>query len=173
MREGETTAQRIIKNVLIAFGAFGAGLIVAVVVTRDPLVALTPELLSAARDRWRSAAIDDYDLRYTMHGSDYDVRVRDGIVVEATVDGTTPRNANLGDLSMDGLLRVVQMECDALTDESGPFASGSQSVIARVRFHPQLGYLQRYLRSGGGFGQSAAIDIESLTPITSDTLAAP
>lgn len=173
MADGETKAQRIIKNVLIAFGAFGAGLIVAIVATRDPLDALTPELLSAARDRWQSAAIDDYDLRYAMHGSDYDVQVRGGIVTDATVDGQPPRNANLGDLSMDGLLRVVQMECDALTDQSGPFASGSQGVIARVRFHPELGYLERYLRSGGGFGQSAAIDVEFFAPITSDTPAAP
>lgn len=173
MAEGETKAQRIIKNVLIGFGAFGAGLIVAIVATRNPLDPLTPELLSAARDRWRSAGIENYDLRYSQHGSNYDVRVRGGVVVDASVDGQAPQNANLGDLSMDGLLRVVQMECDALTDESGPFASGSQAVIARVRFHPELGYLQRYLRSGGGFGQSAAIDVEFFAPITSDTPTAP
>jgi hypothetical protein len=51
------------------------------------------------------------------------------------------------------------MELENLADPAGPFAGRAESVLARVRFNPDLGYPERYLRSAGGFGRGADIQV--------------
>lgn len=117
---------------------------------REPTVPLTVEGLREARHRWQAAGIGDYDLRYRMHGATYDVSVRDGIVTTVVANGNAANPADAGSYGMDGLLNLLAMELENAATAGGPFVGGAGSVLMRVRFHAELGYLERYLRSGGG-----------------------
>ena len=139
--------------------AFLATLAVTWFVIREPMEPLTAESLREARIRWREADIHDYEIRYDMHGSRYDVRVRDGLVVDLKVGGKQPVSADWGAYSVEGLFDVLDMEVENLTDSYGPFGSQAGSVIARVRFNQEHGHIERYLRSGGVGGLPVAIQL--------------
>lgn len=145
--------------------AFVVGLALAFLWLRQPTQPFTRERFETARERWREAGIDSYHLRYRMNASIYGVTVRDRIVTEVTVDGRAPHGGNRRLYSMDGLFETLQLELDNLTDPGGPFGAQADSVIARVHFHPTLGYIERYLRTSGGAGSGAAIELLEFTPL--------
>ncbi len=136
-------------NIKRALVAFVIGLTAFVLVLREPTEKLTIELLASARQRWRLAKIADYDLRYRMHGSEYAVRFRDGMVIETQVDGNPAMSRDLSNYSVEGLFDILELDLDNLADPNGPFGRTAQQVIVRVRFHREVGYIDRYLRSGG------------------------
>ena len=144
--------------------AFVVGLLGAVWGLREPMVPLTTEALAGARDRWAMAGIRDYDTSYRMHGSLCEVKVHDGIVVELEVDGQQSRSADWGSYSMVGLFDLLELELENMDDPHGPFAGGTETIVARVRFNREHGYVERYLRAGGGLPQGATITIITLTP---------
>jgi len=144
-------------------GAFVVGLAGAVLWLREPMGPFTAESLEAARQRWRDAGIKSYRVRYRMHGSDYDVTVKDSLVADVLVDGRAPLAAELDTYSIPGLFRLLEMELENIHDPNGPFAAGNTRVLARVRFDPRLGYVERYLRSGGPT-QGATIELASFEP---------
>ena len=146
-------------NLILMGIAFLATLVVTWLVIREPMEPLSAEVLRMARTRWREASIRDYQIRYDMHGSRYDVRVRDGLVVDLKVGGKQPVNADWGAYSVEGLFDVLEMEVENLTDSHGPFGSQAGSVIARVRFNHEYGHIERYLRSGGAVGLPVAIQL--------------
>jgi len=137
--------------------AFVVGLVGAVWGLREPMVPLTPEGLAAARRQWIEAGIRDYDASYRMHGNVCEVQVRDGIVTELEVDGRPSTSAEWGSYSMVGLFDLLELELENMADPHGPFVGGSQTVVARVRFNETYGYVERYLRSGGGLPKGASI----------------
>ena len=139
--------------------AFLAALVLTLFVIREPMEPLTSEALHEARDRWRQAGINDYQLRYDMHGSRYEVRVRHGLVVNLQVNGRQPVSADWGAYSVEGLFEVLEMELENLTDTTGPFGASVGPVIARVRFNDQQGHLERYVRSGSGGGRPVSIQL--------------
>lgn len=143
-------------------GAFGCGLIAAFLVFREPMTALTADGLSGARAVWERAGFASYDAAYMMHGSRYEVEVRDRIVTAVIVDGRPARTADLGSYSIPGLFDLLDLELENLSDPNGPFRYGLDAVVARVRFHEQYGYVERYLRSGGGQHRGAAIEMKSV-----------
>jgi hypothetical protein len=49
------------------------------------------------------------------------------------------------------------------TDPAGPFAGRAETVLMRVRFNRELGYVERYLRSSGGQGRGASIEMIEFT----------
>jgi hypothetical protein len=145
-------------NILSAFVAFVIGLVAFLLVVREPTVPLTAEGLSDARWRWREAAVRDYEIRYRMQTSEFAVRVRGGTVIEATVDGRPVTSADLGSYGVEGLFDVLELDLENLSGPNGPFAGQFGNVIVRVRFHETLGYVERYLRSGG-MGRGASIEL--------------
>ena len=147
-------------NIKWAVVAFVIGLTAFLFVLREPMEPLTIELLASARQRWRLAKIADYDLRYRMHESEYAVLCRDGTVIEAQVDGTPAMSRELSNYGVDGLFDILELELENLADPNGPFAGQTRSIIVRVRFNEELGYLERYLR-GGGMGRGATIELIS------------
>jgi len=153
----------ITRSVLIAAIAFVAGLVITVIARREPMEPLTPDVLSAARERWNDASLDSYDIRYKLNGSVFDVQVRGGIVHEVLVDGTRPIASDWGHYSAKGLFDLLELEVEHLTDTSGPFGGRSTAVIAKVRFDEHYGYPTRYLRSGGG-PAPAVVQVESFAP---------
>ena len=150
-------------NFLLMCAAFFVGAGGAVLWYREPMTPLTREVLAAARQRWRAAGVRGYTVRYRMHGSEYAIEWRDGIVEQASVDDRPPTTTDLNAYSLDGLFDTLEQELDNLTDPAGPFAGHAGTVLMRVRFNPKLGYVERYLRSSGGHGRGASIEIIEFT----------
>jgi hypothetical protein len=146
-------------NLFLMCAGFVIGAIGAVLWFREPMEPLTREGLAAARQRWRAAAVRAYEVRYRMHGSEYVIHGRDGIVEEASVNGRPPTTSNLNVYSIDGLFDTLEQELENSTDPAGPFAGRAETVLMRVRFNRELGYLERYLRSSGGQGRGASIEM--------------
>lgn len=132
------------RHILLGAAAFLCGLIATAVLLRRPMEALTPERLAEARRQWHEADIHDYDLICETSQGTYGVTVRDDIVVGLTLNGHETDSAQPGLYSVPGLFRTLEMELD-LPAMSPP---GAQ-ILERVRFHPQVGYLESYIRSGG------------------------
>ena len=151
-------------NLILMCAAFMLGAGVAVFWFREPMSPLTRELLATARQRWRVAGVRGYAVRYRMHGSEYAIQWRDGIVEQAMVDNCPPTTTDLNAYSIDGLFDTLELELDNLTDPTGPFAGLAGTVLMRVRFNPKFGYVERYLRSSGGHGRGASIELIEFTP---------
>lgn len=148
------------QKILIYGTAFVGGLIAALYVFRVPTVALSTDVLSAARQRWNSAGISDYDLDYLMHGMKYHVQVRQNIVTTARIDGQELHSAELGLYSMDGLFSLLAMELENAEDARPP-------PTLRVKFNAKHGHLERYIRGGSGLGRGTSIEVYELTPVES------
>lgn len=125
--------------------------------SREPTEVLTTEALTAAVQRWREGDVRDYRMRFDMHGSLYKVEIRRGIVETATVDGNPLRSADPGAYSVDGLFETLELELENRSDPRGPFVGQARTMVMRVRFNKELGYVERYLRSSGGMGRGASI----------------
>lgn len=134
-------------------------------VSREPTETLTTEGLAAARQRWRAGDVTNYRIRFDMHGSVYEVEVRRGIVETATTDGNPLRSADPGAYSVDGLFETLELELENRSDPRGPFAGRAETMVMRVRFNKELGYVERYLRSSGGMGRGASIVMLEFEPI--------
>jgi len=156
-------------HILLGALAFAIGGVISLIGLRERTEPLTTDLLRDARTRWEAHGIADYDLRYRMHGSLYAVSVRGGIVISMRVDGIEPRSADLAAYSVEGLFDTLEMELEGLADPRGPFAGGNRAVLMRVRFNASLGYVERYLRSGGGGRQGVAIEVLAFEPINNVT----
>jgi len=148
--------------VLLSLVGFAAGVIAAGWFLRgDALEPLTRANLNLARERWRHAGIRDYDVHMQMNASEYAVVVRSGIVTQVRVNGLEAPSNTWRNYSVDGLFGTLEQELDNLTDPTLPFAAPTMVVLARVRFHSEWGFPQRYLRSGGPMGKTAVIEVRS------------
>ena len=156
----------ITKRYMLLMGlAFVVGLAGAVWEFREPMMPLTAEGLAGARDQWARADVRDYDAFYRMHGSLCEVKVREGIVTGLEVGGRQSRSADWGSYSIVGLFDLLELELENMDDPNGPFVGGNATVIARVRFHAEHGYVERYLRVGGGLPKGASIEMIALKPV--------
>lgn len=151
-------------NLTIAGVAFLLATVAMFLVAREPTEPLTEDALAEARQRWQTSGVSNYQIRYEMHGSRYDVTVRGGIVTDATVNDAPLRSADPGAYSVEGLFRTLELELDNLDDPRGPFAGRAATMVMRVRFNEALGYVERYLRSSGGMGRGASIVVISFEP---------
>lgn len=138
------------------------GLIAALLYLRVPTVPLTQEALNRARQRWNDAGIRSYRATYRMHGSLYEVEVRDGFVASITVNGQTPSIAQPGAYSVEGLFDTLQAEIENINDASNPLGTPAGNVVARVRFDARQGYPQRYIRGGTGLNRGSTLEMLNL-----------
>ena len=147
------------RNMLLGLAAFVVASTATLLAFRQPTEALTATALSDARDRWRDSGISSYRSRFRMNGATYDIEVRGGIVTTALVDGRPARSSSLYSYSVPGIFDTLELELENLADPRGPFAGRAGNILARVRFNDELGYVERYLRSSGGFGRGASIEL--------------
>jgi hypothetical protein len=140
-------------------GAFLAGLIAALWFVREPTERLTPENLKAARQKWREAEITDYELEFRMQGSPCEVKVRGGVVEDIRMGGRIPTSSDWSMYTVEGLFDTLEMELEALGRTAGDGQAATQPAQMRVRFHPRVGYVERYLRSGIGPSGGASIEM--------------
>lgn len=139
--------------------AFPCGLCVAFFYLREPMVDLTEASLSAAKERWRNARVVDYDIRFNMNGSLFELVVRAKEVTSILVNGQRPETVDEDAYTVDGLLEILDLELENLTDPNGPMTIGRNVAYARVRFHEEMGYVERYVRSRAGWGRGASIEL--------------
>ena len=152
------------RNLIVAVCGFLLGLLAAFFYFREPTIPLTQSALAQARQRWKEAAIRAYRATYRMHGSLYEVDVRDGLVVGFTVNGQTPSVAQPGAYSIDGLFDTLQAELENIHDPSIPLGMPPGNVVARVRFDDHLGYPQRYIRGGTGPSRGSSLEMLEFRP---------
>lgn len=146
------------RNVVLMLAAFPIGILAGVWYVREPTAALTREALSQARQRWRDAGVTSYELSYDMLGSAYRIVWRKGRVEDASVNGQPPTSGDWRAYSVEGIFDTLEQELDNVADAAGAYAGRDDLVMMRVRFHPRLGYVERYLRGGGWIGRGATIE---------------
>jgi len=147
------------RNLTLALFGFVAALVATLFAFREPMQKLTPEGLEEARIRWSQQESPSYRLKYVMHGSTYEVSVGDDGQVQALVNGQPPTGGQTSPFVVEGIFDTLEMELDNLEIPAGPFAGRREMVLMRVRFHPKLGYVERYLRSSGGYGKGVSIEV--------------
>ncbi len=156
------------RNLIVAATAFLLGLLAALLYLREPTIPLTQDALSQARQHWRNASIRSYCATYRMHGSLYEVEVRDGLVTTINVNGQTLSIAQPSAYSIDGLFETLQTELENITDSSNPLGTPPGNVVARVRFDERLGYPQRYIRGGTGLSRGGTLEMLEFQPASSE-----
>lgn len=166
---GTVTIASMRRNVVVSVLALVAGLLLGIWWMREPTVPLTAGVLDEARDRWNRHGPSSYRLRYKMNRDSYDVVVQDGIVIEATVNQQRPRTDNLRAYSMDGLFDLLLLELEAIGDPMGPFSGRAETFLARVRFHPEDGHVERYIRNSAGVAIGAQIQVLQFERLQSDS----
>jgi len=157
------------RNALLALAAFILAAIGSLLMLREPTIPLTEERLAEARRRWRQADVENYRAQYEMNRSRYDVTVRDGIVVEAVIDGKPSHGGQWRLWSIEGLFDTLAIDLNNLNNPDGALSKAKDAVILRVRFHPELGYVERYVRSSAGPGSGALIEMKEFTRLASDS----
>ncbi|NOT00624.1 MAG: hypothetical protein HOP29_08355 [Phycisphaerales bacterium] len=143
---------------------------------REPLDRLDGARLRIARQNWRSAGIHNYHATYEMAGGVYRVDVRVGRIATLELDDGPVTTSEPERFTIDGLFDVLEMELDAFdspddADRTAGDATAADTAepgrhaIMRVRFHPKLGYVERYLRTVTGSGRTHGIEMKSFSTV--------
>ena len=127
------------------------GLLVGLLVLRGGAPSeLTSTELAAARELWDTKGPASYTIELQMGGSLTDrrrIEVRDGKVVDMTVDGRPASEDSWAFWSVDGMFDFLEAE---LRNKEKPprtlGVSGPDQVILRARFDADLGYPTHFLR---------------------------
>lgn len=151
-------------------GAVLLGLVAAVIFLREPTSPLTAEGIEEARRLWRAAHAENYDLNLVVRTGDatpslYEVRVRNGRVIQLHRNGLPADSNRPNDFSVPGLLDTLEREFKLALDPAGPFSASSGRVLMRVRFNQKLGYPERYLRSAAGSRSNMEIQVRSFRAV--------
>jgi hypothetical protein len=151
------TRRRRLSTIVLALAlgaALGLGVTVGLVswlTSSDKTVPLTAENLEQAQQLWQAHGPKSYDLDLAIGGlraGTVHVEVRDGQVTAMTRDGHTPSQRRTWDVwAVPGQFDTLETELADLTHPERGFAAppGAQ-IIERVRFDPELGYPQHYVR---------------------------
>ncbi len=139
-----------------------AGLIAAALAAREPTERLTAANLAAARQRWTAAGLRDYSLDLDIGGTLYEVEVQRGAVISLRVGGHAAASHDAQSYSVDGWFSTLELDLELAADPHGPLAGGAE--LLRVRFHPQLGYPERYVRAVSSAGRTQVVQVRRLEP---------
>lgn len=142
-----------------------AVMVAAILILREPMEAFTRQRLDEARKSWEQAGFLDYNMSLEMAGNAYRVEVRGGMVRRLTQNGRTTTTHRPQDFSVTGLFDTLERELEIRDDPRNAFGGEPANTILRARFHPKLGYPERYLRVVGGTGRSLAIYVTALSPV--------
>ncbi len=133
---------------------------------------VTHESVQAARQLWTHAGIRDYDLDWSVTGSNnarYHVTVRNGEVHQIQAirpDGTlgTLHSGKPEMFGIDGLFRTMDEELAVCAKSERPFGQPKGTRVV-MRFLPdaRLGYPHWYHRDVLGSPMSMAIEVNALT----------
>ena len=146
------------------------GILAGIVARREPLPDLTPAELQQARAAWSARGPQSYDLEVLVHADRledgrFEVHVRDGALVSTQRNGLTTTGVEEG-YTIPALFDMLEREIElAGTPQSGLGAPAGYRAYLRARFHPQLGYPERYRRVVGGASNGVEITLTRFTPV--------
>lgn len=150
-RKRPRASMRVLAIVLGALAGLLGGVLTLIFINRDPLPPVTRKDHQQALNRWREADISDYDLSLRVVGNQnsvYHIQVRDSQVVRATRNGQElTRSAERDAWSVEGLFDVIAEDLRLAELAQSPEApEGLPRLALYGKWHPQLGYPQRYRR---------------------------
>jgi hypothetical protein len=122
---------------------------------------LKPEQLAVARALWAEKGPADYDMEYTQIGSasgTIDVKVRNGVIVSATLDGRPLDPAQHRYYDMRGLFNSID---GFLEHDQKP---GQPRTFTKATFSAQDGHVIRYIRRVPGSSERLEINVK-LRPV--------
>jgi hypothetical protein len=127
----------------------------------DPL---TPAVLSAQQEKWKSHQPGFYRLVVEMSGDRvetgaFEVLVRSGEVVSLRRNGIVVKPERDQDYAMDGLFRMLQQELGLAERPAVLGAPGGYSVYTLANFDEETGRLIHYRRTVGGTSNSIEIKV--------------
>jgi hypothetical protein len=110
---------------------------------------LTLEKLQVAEQRWRTNGPASYDLNYTTARQaeppdEFHVQVRKGKVVSVTCNGKPVEERLYRYSSMPALFSFIE---DYMRQDDEAAKEGKRRPYAYGDFHPELGYVRRFVRS--------------------------
>lgn len=135
----------VLGTALTCFGLIG---LLAVFAPRS-LPALTQERLNAARSRWEEGGPASYHLQIQVKGNApglYELTVKEGKVVEATINGRPPARHTWDTWKVPSQFEFIQRELDGAAQPGKVFGVEGATVVQRAEFDAEYGYPQRYLR---------------------------
>jgi hypothetical protein len=112
---------------------------------KDAIPALDPQQFEAARLRWQSNGLADYDIETVVAGpqsATYSVSVRNGTVTQALREGsplTQPRT--MGTWSVPGMFRTIEIDLENIAEHPD-----STQLILRAEFDSLNGLPRQYQR---------------------------
>jgi hypothetical protein len=141
---------------------------------------VTPEAIAQAKQLWAKAGIHDYDLEWTVTGTQsnhYYVTVRGGEVRNAESIRPEGRRIPLTShdtryYSVDGLFLTMADYLALLKKDEGSDQPNGSRVVMRFKPDSKLGYPQWFRRDVMGKSQTLAIDVVKLVPQASTSKAA-
>jgi len=131
--------------------ALVGGLLVGLLVLRGGSAPeLTESGLDTARAAWSSKGPANYTIELQMGGMLTDrrrIEVRDGVVVDMTVNGRPASEDSWVYWSVEGMFDFLQTELRNKQDPPRALGvAGPDQIVLRARFHPELGYPTHFLR---------------------------
>jgi hypothetical protein len=134
----------------IAVGAVGA-LIALRIINHDSTPRLTPADYYAARERWKAAALPDYDIEIEVAGPQaavYRVEVRGGQPTAAWRNNRPlTQRRTFGTWSVPGMFSTMARDVDVVERRAaGRAKPGEIELILKAQFDPQYHFPQRYQR---------------------------
>lgn len=118
----------------------------------DPTPEITGESFTAARQRWRAADVDDYDIEIEVTNGGklerYEVVVRDGTAETATRNGAPLTNRRTFETwSVPGMFGTVDSDWQHIDKRlSGKADASTLQLTVRTEFDSEYGYPKKYRR---------------------------
>lgn len=132
-----------------AIGLLGAVAILVVLSWNRP-TELTRSEFDAAQQRWRAAAIDDYDIEIMVTGiraATYRVQVRGGNPASATIDGRALKNRRtFGTWSVPGMFNTIESDVEHVERRLTEADPRSARLTLFATFDELHGYPKKYHR---------------------------
>ena len=137
---------------------------VFLIVACSRLPTLTPEILSAAEQKWNAHKATSYQLRVEMSGDRietgrFEVEVRSGQIETVRRNGLPIRAEAGQDYTIEGLFRVLNQELSLAAKPSMLGAPEGYSIYVTAKFDDVTGRLIRYRRIVGGTSNSIEIKV--------------
>lgn len=161
-----------VRRTLGAFLAFGALAIAALIGLRNwvgpGLPECKPENLLAARERWESAGVRDYDLAITISGrqsGEITVSVRDGRPTAMTRNGVQPKQERSWEpWTVPGMFETIDIDFENAKNPKEKFGNDAAGVNIRCKFDEQYGYPKQYLHQVLGRQMDLEWEVKEFRP---------
>ena len=125
---------------------------------------LTPEVLDAAQQKWKTNQPASYRIVIDMSGDRveagrFEANVRNGEVITLRRNGLVIAPGRGQEYSMEGLFQMLRQELGLAEKPAMLGAPGGYSVYMQAQFDDTTGRLIRYSRSVGGTSNAVEIDV--------------